>query len=161
MSLIKKHFLVFTVIYIGWHSATPFVVAAEPFQDVTANVGLSGLAIDVGSWGDFNNDGWVDLFVGGQLWRNEKGERFTRVEGTPLLGSGIWGDYDNDGFLDLFVWTAGGRLFKNLDGKSFDDMSERFPRLPIQISLGATWGDFDGDGFLDLYVGGYEIEGKG
>lgn len=149
----------FLMFGLRWMMCDPLVQAAEPFRDVTEEVGLRGMSGDVGAWGDFDNDGWVDLYVGGQLWRNEAGQRFTRVEGSPLQGAGIWGDYDNDGWLDLFSWTAGGKLFKNRDGKSFDDVSDRIPRLPMAVSLGATWGDFDGDGFLDLYVGGYENDG--
>lgn len=143
---------------LGWSSSTPWVRAREPFRDVTDAVGLRGLSGDVGAWGDFDNDGWVDLYVGGQLWRNAGGQQFTRVEGTPLQGAGLWGDYDNDGWLDLFSWTAGGKLFQNREGKSFDDVSDRLPRLPMAVSLGATWGDFNGDGWLDLYIGGYETD---
>ena len=135
--------------------ATIVVLSLGPFDDVTDRVGLKGLSGGVAAWGDFDRDGWPDLYASGQLWRNEEGKRFRRVEGVPLGGSGIWGDFDNDGFLDLFSWS--GRLFRNLEGKGFEDAGKGFPKLPMQVSLGATWGDFDGDGFIDLYVGGYEI----
>ena len=56
-------------------------------------------------WGDYNNDGWVDLLVGGVLWHNNDGQGFVQVTGTPFsVGyAGIWGDYDNDGYLDVFT----------------------------------------------------------
>jgi hypothetical protein len=133
------------------------VAATEPFQDVTDAVGLKGLSGSVAAWGDFDNDGWVDLYAGGQLWRNEDGTRFRRVVGVPLAGPGIWGDFDNDGFLDLFSWSGDGRLFRNQQGGGFVDVGEALPKLPTTVSVGATWGDFDGDGFVDLYVGGYEV----
>jgi enediyne biosynthesis protein E4 len=136
-------------------SFTSSVRAAEPFKDVTDSVGLKGLSGSVAAWGDYDNDGWSDLYIGGQLWRNDQG-KFTRVEGTPLGGAGIWGDFDNDGFLDIFSWQGGGRLFKNLAGKSFE-VVKGLPKLPTTVSLGACWGDLNGDGFLDLYVGGYEV----
>ena len=60
-----------------------------------------------------------DLYVGGQLWRNEGGERFTRVADAVVGGIGIWGDYDNDGYRDLFCWAGTGRLYRNIDGKRF------------------------------------------
>ena len=128
---------------------------AEPFRNVTDEVGLKGLSGSVAAWGDYDNDGWTDLYVGGQLWRNDRGQ-FTCVEGTPLSGPGIWGDFDNDGFLDIFSWQGEGRLFKNLKGQGFE-VVQGLPKLPTTVSLGACWGDFNGDGFLDLYVGGYEV----
>ena len=138
-------------------AATVHLSAAEPYQDVTEAVGLKGLSGGVAAWGDFDNDGWADLYSGGQLWRNEGGKRFRRVENIRLAGPGIWGDFDNDGFLDLFSWSGEGKLFRSQQGKGFEDVGEAFPKLPTTVSLGATWGDLDGDGFIDLYVGGYEV----
>ena len=125
------------------------------FEDVTKVVGLTGLAGSQAAWGDFNNDGWVDLYVSGQLWRNEAGKRFVRVEGQPLGGVGLWGDYDNDGLRDLYCWSGQGRVVRNVDGKRFVEAA-RLADMPMKVSRGAVWGDFDGDGLLDLYVGGYE-----
>ncbi len=143
-------------------TATHIVCAAEPFEDVTQQVALDGLSGGVAAWADFDRDGWCDLYVAGQLWRNEQGKRFRRVEDVPLSGPGIWGDFDNDGWPDLFSWAGGGRLFRNVKGKAFEDVGRRLPKSPAQVgqgavSQGATWGDFDGDGYLDLYVGGYEV----
>jgi enediyne biosynthesis protein E4 len=97
----------------------------------------------------------VDLYVDGQLWRNQQG-RFQRVTGSPLAGPGLFADFDNDGRLDLFCWTGTGRLFHQLPDGGFEDCSHGFPEAPMSVSLGACWGDFDGDGFVDLYLGGYE-----
>lgn len=133
------------------------LTAAEPFQDVTEAVGLTRCSGGVAAWGDFNNDGWTDLYSGGQLWRNDAGKRFHRVENVPLAGPGIWGDFDNDGFLDLFSWAGEGKLYRSQQGKGFENVGEAFPKLPTTVSLGAAWGDLDGDGFIDLYVGGYEV----
>ncbi len=132
-----------------------FACAAEPFQDVTQQLKLNGLSGSAAAWGDFDRDGWVDLYVGGQLWRNDGGKRFALVKDQPLSGASIWGDFDNDGWLDLFSW-ASGKLYRNLEGKGFADSGRSLPTKP-KVSLGATWGDFDGDGLLDLYVGGYEV----
>ncbi|MBM4089891.1 MAG: CRTAC1 family protein [Planctomycetes bacterium] len=123
------------------------------FGDVTEAVGLEGMSGGEAAWGDFNNDGWVDLCAGGQVWRNEQGKRFVKIADLP--GSALWGDFDNDGRLDLFCYGTG-RLFRNLNGEAFQEM-KIVPPLPTQVSLGATWGDFNRDGFLDLYVGGYEV----
>jgi len=140
----------------------PFVLVtgaarAAVFEDVTAAMGLQELPNAAAAWGDYDNDGWVDLYAGGTLWRNEKGNGFTRVTTAPPEGAGgLWGDFDNDGYLDLYCW-ANGKLFRNLKGKGFLDETKILPPRPMKVSRGAVWADFDGDGYLDLYVGGYEI----
>ena len=106
------------------------------FDDVSASSGLLQLAGSTFgmSWGDFNNDGYLDLFLArsghlgsastNTLMINQGDGTFISVNvGTPLHPSpsfsAHWGDYDNDGFLDLFVacgWTSEtpNFLFRNL-----------------------------------------------
>jgi hypothetical protein len=87
-------------------------VQQSPFID---DVGFALSA----AWGDYDNDGWLDLFVtnfgnGGRnrLYRNKSDGSFERVLSGSVandLGSShgcAWGDYDRDGFLDLFVANA-------------------------------------------------------
>ncbi|MBM3783626.1 MAG: tetratricopeptide repeat protein [Acidobacteria bacterium] len=88
------------------------------FQDVTDAAGLCGDGFSIGAAaGDFDGDGWVDLFVAGAgrnlLYRNQKG-RFVelpdRIADERWSVAGSWLDYDSDGRLDLFVvnyldWT--------------------------------------------------------
>jgi len=89
------------------------------FSDVAEEMGVAKLnaptqGASMGSvWGDFNNDGYEDLFVfrwGKQaLFRNDEGEGFTEVSDRidlpqwANINSAIWFDYDRDGHLDLFI----------------------------------------------------------
>ena len=146
------------------------------FEDVTEKMGLTGFVNSADfwavAWGDFDNDGWVDLYVPGGLWRNDRGVRFIKVEGPPSASdvqqiSGIWGDYDNDGYLDLYCFSTqqipSAKLYRNIKGKKFIDVTEKMkiPHRPMKTCLGAAWGDFNSDGYLDLYVGGYGGDGGG
>lgn len=98
------------------------------FKDVAGEVGLadvnqasSGVSMG-GVWGDYDNDGFEDLFLykwgKPELFHNEGGRHFTKVTeqaGLPSwinANTAIWFDYDNDGLLDLFV---GGYYAENVD----------------------------------------------
>ncbi|MCS7026329.1 MAG: CRTAC1 family protein [Bryobacteraceae bacterium] len=84
------------------------------FEDVTERAGLQGEGYSMGAAaGDFDGDGFIDLFVAGVernlLYRNRGDGTFedvTRKAGVPHLGwaiGGGWFDYDRDGDLDLFI----------------------------------------------------------
>lgn len=88
------------------------------FSKVTESPVATDIAHSLGAaWADYDNDGWLDLFVANGatldqdnfLYRNKGDGTFTRLlEGSPANDGGYsfgcaWGDYDNDGFLDLIV----------------------------------------------------------
>jgi len=84
------------------------------FRDVTEEAGLAGTGYSIAAAAaDYDNDGDVDLFVGGirrsTLYRNEGDGTFRDVTAEAGIKSGrwcegaVWFDYDNDGWLDLFV----------------------------------------------------------
>src|SRR5713226_5981179 len=104
--LIQTH-IVLSVLAVLWLAAPPVLPNEpnKPFIDVTEAMGLKGNNGGVAAWGDFDNDGWVDLCIGGEIWRNEEGKRFRLVG--RVGGPAIWGDFDNDGYLDLFCWESG------------------------------------------------------
>ena len=117
------------------------------------------------AWGDYDNDGLLDLYVTGNqdlnvLYRNRGDGTFTvsplaTQVSLPGGGSGgaVWADFDNDGWRDLYVLSAGADvLFKNDAGRGFVDVTQKAGLGDRGKGESATWGDYDGDGFLDLYV---------
>ncbi|MHC4844960.1 MAG: CRTAC1 family protein [Planctomycetota bacterium] len=106
------------------------------------------------SFGDLDNDGWVDLCAGGVVYVNEGGTWFRQLAAPGVGNKAIWGDYDNDGLLDLYS-ISNQTLHRNL-GATLFTTDTTFPSLPIVVSRGAAWADFQNDGLLDMYVGGYE-----
>ena len=145
----------------------PGEVAAQIFQDRTADFYPAGLGNDAGNWnyvkiawGDYNNDGWVDLLAGGNVLRNNGGNSFSNTGYSPGE-NGVWGDFNNDGHLDLFGYHRKWLLESNGSG-GFVDATSKIPTFALtnnhtHISHGAAWADLNNDGDLDLYIGGYEI----
>ena len=124
------------------------------------------------AWGDYNADGYLDLYVGSnrqgnELYRNEKSQSFTdvsrqmRVDIPQVSARQInWIDYDNNGTLDLFVADRVGPnfLFSN-DGQKFVDVSVETGLADPRATVGACWFDYNSDGFLDLFLAN-QGEGK-
>ena len=86
------------------------------FSNVTAAAGATGSpSTRTASFADFNNDGWLDLFVddhyaGNKLYKNNANGTFADVAASMNITGGFgdyfgtsWGDYYNDGAMDLFV----------------------------------------------------------
>ncbi len=141
---------------------------------------LINVAISSVAWGDYDNDGDLDLFVSGYnsyptmtLYRNDGdngsgGWIFTDVNPaafTPKLGASAsaWGDYDNDGDMDLIVsgysmimTGAVTRIYRNDGGVLVNSGINNI----VQVGMGGTaWGDVNNDGWLDLVITGYESVG--
>jgi tetratricopeptide (TPR) repeat protein len=142
------------------------------FTDVTEQAGLKdvwGPAFSA-SWVDYDNDGYLDLFVannlGGlferktpnRLFHNNGDGTFTDVTAKSGISSlwpsicGAWGDYDNDGFMDLFVSNGLGRsqLFHNNGDGTFTDVSEKAGVDAMGFGSPSFFWDYDNDGWMDI-----------
>jgi hypothetical protein len=119
------------------------------------------------AWGDYDNDGDLDLFVAAYPWnrlfRNDGGGAFTEVAAASgIVGkgnhdSGAWADYDNDGFLDLFVSNESeraGDLYHNNGNGTFARVTTGSPANDVTIGFSAAWADYDNNGFPDLFMAG-------
>jgi hypothetical protein len=157
---------------------SPNATQAQWFMADTRSPDIYGVVGDVSygcAWGDYDNDGFQDLFVanyftsgGCYLFHDDNGvfaDSGGQV-GIRWLGNtataACWGDYDNDGFLDLYVACGEYGGFQNVlfDNNGPDSYGHyRFVVSPNQSVVGdngdtrdALWGDFNNDGFLDLYI---------
>ena len=130
--------------------------AEATFEDVTKAAGVKGG--EHAAWGDYNNDGHVDVATNGGLLRNNGDGTFTDVQMDPRpVGGGAWGDVNNDGRLDFYRFAGEGTLYvQTSDGKF--TRAEGFMRNPHRLCRSASWADANGDGFLDLYLSNYEAE---
>jgi hypothetical protein len=138
------------------------------FTDAGAN--LPGTDLGFAAWGDYDNDGDLDLLFGGnsndgfisRIYRNDNGVFNDANAG--LLGeiwaSAAWGDYDNDGDLDAMIigydpvaQVRRSILYRN-DAGTFVNSGAVFH----DVFLGTViWMDFDNDGDLDLLLAGNDL----
>lgn len=140
------------------------VLTALRFTDASSSLGLgeSASIADASGRGslvvgDYDDDGDLDLYVGGRLLRNRP-QGFVEASeeaGLPPIDdprASAFADYDNDGRMDLFVADGErGRLFRNDGSGGFAEVTES---LQVSLPPGAPlFGDFDHDGDLDLAIG--------
>src|SRR6185369_3868145 len=147
------------------------------FTDVSKKAGVDdpkhfyGLGV---IWGDYDNDGWPDLYVANDagpnyLYHNKHDGTFEEIgalSGIALSGDGLeqgsmgvdWGDYLHEGRLSMFVTNfteQADTLYHNLGKDSFEDVSVR-AKLAQPTYLPVGWGtsffDMDNDGWLDILL---------
>jgi tetratricopeptide (TPR) repeat protein len=154
------------------------------FTDVTIKSGLySEFPTQAGTWNDFNNDGYLDLFIGNEssdnesypseLYLNNQDGTFTNVakaakcDVVAYIKGVTAADYDNDGDIDLFLSGMNKRktLLKNTGLKNgipqFKDVTDQAGLAGINVMTFPTWfWDYDNDGWQDIFVCGYQYSGS-
>jgi len=139
--------------------------------NVEPHVAALGAAVSVA---DFDGNGWPDLYFtnsrfgqSNALYRNRGDGTFEEVAeaagladlnrpGEGVSMGSVWGDVDNDGREDVLVYRYGYlALFKNVDGRHFQDVTQAAGLRRWVNSNGAIWLDYDRDGLLDVYVTAY------
>jgi hypothetical protein len=152
------------------------------FTDVTKASGLLSIhPTQAATWADFNNDGWLDVFIGNEskpgeeiqtseLYVNNKNGTFT--EEAAIAGCNVAdyvkgvtsGDYDNDGKADIFISTITGHKFL-LKNESTQGGQVKFRDVTKETGLSANetrtfpcwFFDYNNDGWLDIFLCSYEF----
>ncbi len=167
----RKHILL-----ILFALATPYLINAQDFTPIST--GIQGVWKSSIDWGDYDNDGDLDLLLCGGIntsakasfiYNNNNGEFEDSGISIPAMinGSATWGDVDGDKDLDILMTGL-------LDGETVLFLNENgsFSEHPSSgiSNMGETtvseWGDFDNDGDLDVALAGdyithiYENQGN-
>jgi len=164
----------------GMHGESDFLfhnLGDGKFEDVSKKAGVNDPAGRLGLgvvWGDYDNDGWPDLYVANDtepnyLYHNRHDGTFEDValisgaavsgEGKAMGSMGVdFGDFDRDGRLDITVADFAYQpieLHRNTGTDEFTDVTwtARTGRPTLRwVKWGTGFSDFDNDGFLDLLV---------
>jgi len=143
------------------------------FIDVTQSAGLlDPLNSNAAAWADYDNDGWVDLFIAcerqpNRLFHNRGDGTFVDLaaqagvdESFKKFNKGCtWIDYDNDRYPDLFVndMTGKARLYHNNRNGTFTNVNSTMGIDGPSTGFPCWAWDYDNDGWLDIFATSYDL----
>ena len=154
-----------------WGSSRLYQNNDGQFLDITADAGMlrDSLTTTAACWADFDNDGWLDLYLTNHdpgiknvFYRNRGDGTFQdvtdaaglqEVNKNPLAVAAL--DYNGDGWQDIYVGSDrffGNSLYRNNGDLTFTDVSEASNTDLVFHSMGIAVGDYDDDGDLDMYI---------
>jgi len=143
------------------------------FTDITISSGLATTATNSwgSSWGDYNNDGFLDVFIcfrkfgdtqPNALFKNNGNGTFTNVSSLAGINQindptfcAAFFDYNNDGWQDIYVTNhkfSQSYLYKNNGDGTFTDVSLVSKAGVITDGMSTTIGDYNNDGWFDIYI---------
>ena len=136
------------------------------FDEIAEEAGVDSRGSTTAAvWGDINNDGLLDLYVGNSdspnlLYLNKGDLTFENITLTAEVGDPFdprsvqFVDYDNDGFLDIYVhnFNTQNVLYKNNHDNTFSDVTMESGAVDLGPAMGTIFFDVDQDGDQDLFV---------
>jgi hypothetical protein len=138
------------------------------FSFTEINTHFEGLTKASGAFGDYDNDGDLDLLLSGRdvaenaytlLYRNNGNDNFSKFQDNFFQskdGTAAWGDYNNDGVLDILLSGYNSRrdyvqIYQNKGSDYFTRIDDELP----DVFGPCAWADFDNDDDLDLLISGW------